>query len=121
MNHTTSPSRPLIFFCLLVLLYHVGSGLYLARGAGPTDTLDLLYQGGLLWAAIWWLKVECRKRRVELAYCPGLLVSVAWMIVIPYYLFKLRGARGFLRLLALIGLFVGAKILAAVVYVIFSR
>jgi hypothetical protein len=48
------------------------------------------------------------------------MAITAWPIIIPYHLLKTRGARGLLPLLALIGTFVFARILATVIYLAVS-
>lgn len=110
----------LILFVLLVLLHSVGTGLYAARGLEPSAAFDSLYRIGLLCAIIWWLKDDARRYGVRLVYCLGLFVSIAWMILIPYHLFKTRGMKGFIAILVLIGIFITAQVAAVVAYMLFS-
>jgi hypothetical protein len=71
-------------------------------------------------AVVWWLRAEAKRSAVTEIYCPGLMAITAWPIIIPYHLLKTRGARGLLPLLALIGTFVFARILATVIYLAVS-
>jgi len=103
-----------------MLFYHSSNGLYLAHAIQPSPALFLLYRAGLLWLIGWWLKEESRRYGVKLVYCPGLLILIAWPIVIPYYLFKTRGVKGFITLLGLIGVFLVAQIFGVIVYALFS-
>jgi hypothetical protein len=44
-------------------------------------------------------------------YDLGFFLCIAWPLIMPYYLFKTRGAKGLLVILAFIGAYVGAAIL----------
>ena len=79
--------------------------------------LDFLYRVGLLWAIIWWLKADSRKRHVKPVYCLGLLVTVGWFIILPHHVFKTRGAKGFLTILIFIGMLIGTQVLGIMAYV----
>jgi hypothetical protein len=48
-------------------------------------------------------------------------VGIGWFFIIPYHLLKTRGVRGFLPLLALIGTFLFAYVLAGVVHLAFAN
>jgi hypothetical protein len=74
-----------------------------------------------LCGVVWWLQAEAGKSAVKSVHCPGLLVSLGWLIIIPYHLLKTRGARGLLPLLALTGTFLFAYMLAGVVYLAFRN
>lgn len=104
---------------VLVFVYHFGVGMYSARGLEPLPALEFLYTAAFLCGVVWWLKAEARRSAVKLLYCYGLLVSIGWLIIIPYHLLKTRGVRGFIPLLALIAALIVAHMLAAVVYVTF--
>ena len=115
MKPFSSVSTPLLLLCLFILFYYLGGGLYSAHGIQPSPAFFLLYRAGLLWLVGWWLKEESRRYRVKLVYCPGLLILIAYPIVIPYYLFRTRGVKGFVTLLGLIGVFLAAQIFGAIV------
>ncbi len=110
----------LVLLAVLVFIYHVGIGIYHALGLEPLPTFEFLYTVAFLCAVVWWLKDEVRKYQVSPVYCLGLLVSVGWIILIPYWAFKTRGVRGFIPLFALIGVFLAAQLVAVFFYVLFS-
>jgi hypothetical protein len=108
-----------ILFVLLVLLIFVstfGAGIYLIYGLEPSPTVEFLSYAGFLSGVIWWLQADAGRSAVKRVYCPGLLVSSGWLILIPYHLLKTRGARGLLPLLALIGSYVIANIMTVLLY-----
>jgi hypothetical protein len=111
----------LVLLGVLVFVYHFGVGIYYARGLEPLPTFEFLYTAGFLCGVVWWLKAEARRSAVNPVYCSGLLVGIGWLIIIPYHLLKTRGVRGLIPLLALIGSFLLAQILAAVVYITFRN
>jgi hypothetical protein len=109
----------LMLLGILVFVYHFGIGIYYAAGLEPSSLFDSLYSIAFLCGVVWWLKAEARRYIVNPLYCLGLLVGAGWMIIIPYHLFKTRGVRGLIPLLALIGSFLAAHLLAVVVYITF--
>ena len=66
---------PAILFYLLVAFDSTVSGFYAIHQTAVPEAFSLLYKAGILWAVIWWLKEDSRKRGVKLVYCPGLLVD----------------------------------------------
>lgn len=109
----------LVLLGILIFVYHFGSGLYYARGLEPLPTIEFLYSAAFLCAVVWWLKAERRSHALESVYCPGLLVGIGWLIIIPYHLLKTRGVRGLIPLAGLIGSYLVAHIFAVVVYMTF--
>jgi hypothetical protein len=106
----------LVLLAVMVFVYHFGLGIYYARGLEPSPNFEFLYTAGFLCGIVWWLKAEAKKSAVASVYCPGLLVGIGWLIIIPYQLLKTRGVRGFIPLLALIGSYLAANMLAVMVY-----
>lgn len=121
MASLSSPSVPVIFLCLLLALYGVGSGWYSAQGLENPGALVLIYRAGVLWAVIWWVRSDNRKYGVRLAYCLGVLVSVGWFIVLPHYLYRTRGGGWFIPVLWVMGIWVGAGALTAFAHLLFSQ
>lgn len=110
----------LVLLSLLVFVYTLGAAIYTFHGAEPSPTADFLYQAAFFCGVIWSLQADPRRSAVKRAYCLGLLMSVGWWFIVPYHLLKTRGAKGLLFLLALIGSFVLAQILAVVLYMILT-
>ena len=99
-----------------IFIYHLGRGILDARGLEPPPSLEFLYTAIFVCGVVWWLRAEIQSSTATRLYCAGLLAYTAWPIIIPYHLLKTRGVRGLLPLLALIGTFISARILAAVIY-----
>jgi hypothetical protein len=123
VNHwkkfAASLSIPAVLFYVLVAFDSTVSGFYVFhRGAIP-EAFGLLYKMGVLWVVIWWLKEDSRKRGVKLVYCLGLLVYVGFLIILPYHLFKTRGAGGMLIILSYVAVVVAGHILGAMLYALF--
>lgn len=111
-----SPSVPALFILLLLLTHGVGVGVLMARGV-ESPGLDYLYRAGLLWALVWWLKADGRRRGVRQVYCLGLLTMVGGFILLPYHLFRTRGVVGLLLILAFFGALIVSGIVTAVTFV----
>ena len=111
----------LVLLVVLVFIYNFGSGLYVAEGIEPLPTFEFLYRGALLCGVVWWLDAESGRSAVKRIYCSGLLVSIGLFIIVPYHLFKTRGLKGFIPLLALLASFIVAYILGVVVHLLFWK
>ena len=111
----------LVLLGVLVFVFHLGVGIYYIRGVEPLPAFEFLYTAGFLSGVVWWLQAEPRSSAVKRVYCPGLMVGIGWLIIIPYHLLKTRGIRGFIPLLALLGSFLFAYILTVVIYAILSN
>lgn len=111
----------LVLLGMLVFVYHFGNGIYFAEGVEPLPTFEFLYSAGFLCGVVWWLKAEAEQSAVKSVHCQGLLVGIGWFFIIPYHLLKTRGVRGLLPLLALIGSFLFAYVLAGVVHLAFGN
>ena len=107
----------LVLLGVLVFVYHLGIGIYYARGLEPLPTFEFLYQGAFICGLVWWLRAESRKSALAGVYCEGLLFGAAWVFIIPYHLVKSRGVKGLIALVALIATFVASQLLTALIYV----
>jgi hypothetical protein len=111
----------LVLLVIVVFVYNFGAGLYRVYGLDPLPSFEFLYTATFLCGVVWWLKAEARTSAVKHVFCLGLLVGIGWMIIIPYHLFKTRGARGFIPLLALIVSFLAAYLSVTLVYMALSN
>ncbi len=96
------------------------AGVYLAREAELPPAFSLLYPLGLLWAVGWWLRDDSRRRGIAWVFDMGLFLYIAWPFFMPYYLLKTRGAKGLLVMLAFGGVYVGALLAGAALYVLLA-
>ena len=78
--------------------------------------LETLYPLVFLWIISWWFAGDTRNQRLSWPLDMGMFLYSAWMFFIPYYLFKTRGLRGFVGVLAFVGVNIAAWI-AALVFV----
>ena len=106
----------LVLLIVLIFVYTFGAGVYLIYGLEPSPALEFLYQVGFLSGVIWWLQADAGRSEVKRVYCPGVLVSSGWLIMIPYHLIKTRGAKGLIPLVILVGSYVFAQILTMILY-----
>src|ERR1043166_2965650 len=109
-----SPAALLYSF---VLIAQFAFGFYLGGHFEPPPAVNLGYSLAFLWAVGWWLQKDNRERRVASVYDVGFFLSVAWPIVMTYYLVKTRGARGMLYVLVFIGAYVGAAVVGVILSV----
>jgi hypothetical protein len=112
----TSPAGLLYIFLLVT---QPAFGLYTARGIEPPGLFRLLYSLCFLWIIGWWLQRDSRERGFSLVYDMGFFLLIAWPIIMPYYLFKTRGPKAFLTLLAFLAVYLGTYIMTVVIYFVY--
>jgi hypothetical protein len=108
----------LFLLIILIFIYNFSAGVYYAHGVEPLPAVEFLYTSAFLCGVVWWLNAEAGRSALKPVYCRGLMVALGWLVIVPYYLLKTRGARGLIPLVALTGSFVIAYICAAVVSLI---
>jgi hypothetical protein len=111
----------LVLLVIQVFVSHFGIGIYQLSGLEPSPTFTFLDSATFLCGVVWWLNAEARTSAAKQAYCLGLLVAIGWIIIVPYHLFKTRGARGLIPLLALLVSFLAAYLSAAFAYMALSN
>ena len=109
-----------VLLCILIFIYHFGVGVYYVLGTEPLPTFEFLYSAGFLCGVVWWLRAETKASLINQIYCPGLLIGWAWIVFVPYHLFKTRGLRALLPLLALFGSYFAAYLATLALYLIFQ-
>lgn len=95
-NQPISP--PLVTLVIFLLLTQIANAIYTAHNIEPSSTYSTLSAFGFLWVVGWWIKDDNRKYGLKLVYDLGLFLYLAWVFVIPYYLFKTRGRKAFVTL-----------------------
>ena len=82
-----------------MLLAEAASVIFNIIAAEPPAGFELLKNMGYLYVFGYWLEVDGRRHAFDWPYCRGIFLHLTWAFIIPYYLFKTRGARAFLTLL----------------------
>ncbi len=102
---------PTVFLYSVVVITQFANGLYAGLQVEPPVTFTLLYWLAFFWIMGWWLRLDSRKRGVLSVYDLGFFLTVAWPLVLPYYLIKTRGPKGLLNILGFAGAYFGALVL----------
>lgn len=103
-----------------LVLTQIANGIYSASEFEPPPAFTLMYSAGLLWIVGWWLLTDSRKRGIAWVYDIGLFLSIAWPLIMPYYLVKTRRAKGLLLILAFVGTYLGALVVGVVAYLLLT-
>jgi len=109
-------SAPVIALCLYALLANILNVLYFAYGFQPSPFYEALSALGFWGILCWWLRADSKKFGYTWFLDIGFFVYVAWVLIIPYYLFKTRGVRAFITMLLFAGIFIAAYLLSLIVY-----
>lgn len=113
-------TTPLIMLCVFLVIAQLINGLYFYRGVAPSNAFSLLYSVCFFLLIGWWLKEDNKTYRIKWVYDIGFFLYLAWMFIIPYYLFKTRGIKGFITILSFVGLLLGTYLIGVIVAMLLS-
>ena len=111
-----APATKVLF--LFVFFAQFLESLYSARQIAPPTLFEFLYPFAFLWMIWWWLNEDSRNTGTTWPLDLGMFLYVASIFLIPYYLFKTRGVRGFIGIAAFIGMLLGGMVCGAIVGVL---
>ena len=93
---------------LAAIVCSAAAALYAAVQAEPSPIVSLTSSFGPLFAVMLWLQKDARRTGVGAVQDWGYFLSLAWPIVIPWYVFRTRGRSGWRLTAGLFGL-IGAS------------
>ena len=96
----------------------VFSGAYLARGVELPPVYVLLRMLATIWILGWWLKEDIRKHRCGWILDLGMFLSMAWPVIMPYYLARTRGVRSLVPMLVFTVIYLVPVIVGAIIHVL---
>ena len=111
---------PTILLYSFLIITQIIDGIYLPSRIRPLPAFTFLRALMFLWIIGWWLQRDSRKRNVKWILDMGMFLYIAWPIIMPYYLFKTRGIKGFLPVILFIGIYLGATLIGVMIYVTFT-
>jgi hypothetical protein len=118
LSRLVSPTALVYVYVILTQFAH---GIYFGSELGPPPAVTLIDTVGLLWLVGWWLLRDSRKRGVAWVYDMGFFLSIAWPLIMPYYLLKTRGAaKGLLLIFAFVGTFIAAFVVGMAFYLLLA-
>ena len=103
---------------ITALFCALSSALYTIADAEPSPIVALFFSVAPLIAVIMWLQRDAQRTGVGAVHDLGLFLWFAWLVVIPWYLWRTRGSRGWRLCLAIFALIGSAYIGAALAYVV---
>jgi hypothetical protein len=117
MKSISTPAKILFLFTFFSSLVSTFYAAWELRLPLLIDVFSPIVYAWLLW---WWLTDDSRRSNLEWpAVDLGFFVYIAWFAIIPYHLFKTRGVRGLLGILALVGAYIAGWLSGVwVIYVV---
>jgi hypothetical protein len=117
ISQITSPTALLYFFLVVTRII---AGIYTASGTEQPRAYLLLYPLSFLWILGLWLQKDSRKNGAPWVFDMGFFLYQAWLIIMPYYLYKTRGGKAYPPIFAFIGIYIGADLIGQAIYALFS-
>jgi len=90
---------PALLFWAFLLAVSVAAGGYFARHLEPSGAFIVIRAVGLLWVTANWLEADSRKRGIQWVWDMGFFLALAAPFILPYHLWKTRGAKRTLLLI----------------------
>jgi hypothetical protein len=121
MQFNRSISKPTVYLCTTLFLMQTAYGFGIAQTGGHSTNLNTWHALALYWAMGWWFVNDSQEYGVKWNdnYIDmGLFLYLAWVFILPYYLFKSRGRKAFYTMLLILGIYFGASILGAITYLL---
>lgn len=103
-----------MFAYLIFLIIGVGrfaQGVYLYSFFATPQLFEAAYALAFAMAIVCWLRIDCARRGLSPPFDLGLLLCIAWPILLPYYLLKTRGWRAIIPIFLFVFVFLGATYL----------
>lgn len=95
------------------------SVLYATHELAPPAVFEFLSPFAFLGFLSWWLMEDSRRNAIRWPMDMGMFLQAAWLLIVPYHLFKTRGIRAIVyALLLLLALWVAALLAGFFVAVI---
>jgi hypothetical protein len=107
-----TPAR--VFFPLLFVVQFFDS-FYASRRLETPWLFDILSRVALIWLIWWWLRDDSRRLGITWVLDLGMFLVIAWIFILPYHLFKTRGLKAFIPILAFILVTVSGAAAAVIV------
>ena len=120
MERLINPPNGILLFVAINMAYGV---IMAYHGEFTSAEADVVFQLGFALLLTWWVYVDRRQRRYPVPFEFEAFVFFAWLLVVPYYLFKTRGRRAAPGCIALVVVFSLPYLVALIVYeaVLLSR
>ncbi len=112
--HSYLTAENLLLFAS-ILLGQTASSIFTISAMEPPPGFETLDSFTLLYALCYWLHADSLRRNFAWPYCRGVFVYAAGFVVIPYYLFKTRGAKALLTLIIFASMYGVSTLLGMIV------
>jgi hypothetical protein len=114
-------SKPTLYLCAPIFVLQVIHGFAVTRSGGEPTVLDAWYPIALFWAVGWWFINDSRTNGINWNnefLDMGMFLYIAWIVILPYYLFKSRDWKAISTILLISGVYLGAFITGALLHLI---
>jgi hypothetical protein len=111
----------LIPLVVLTTIFAVGWSFLAVHSLGAPGTTDLLWTLEFRLVLAWWVHIDRQIRGFSVPFEFDAFVFFAWPFIVPYYLYRTRGARGLLLVTGNYGLYLVPSISAQIARIAFVR
>src|SRR5260221_148314 len=89
-----------VFLLGFLLIIAVARGIYSSHGAEPSQRFNVVVVLGFMTFIWYWLREQCRPYRASFPLDLAWFLRPLWMILAPYYLWRVPPGHGLPRVLA---------------------
>ncbi len=111
-------AKPTIALFTFAFIVQFVSVVYSAHETALPALFEFLNPFASIGLICWWIRDDSRRVGVRWPLDLGMFLFAAWPVIIPYHLFKTRGLRGSVGVLAFIGIHLAAWLAAVAVAII---
>jgi len=91
------------------------ASLYSSLSIPSSGLFELLSRFAFLWVIWWWLKEDGKQFGSKWVLDLGMFLFIAWIFILPYHLFKTRGVKALIPILAFVLVILSATAAAVMV------
>lgn len=115
-------SKPTIYLSLFLFTIQFTNGFHAVKVGNIPTLFNVWYFLAFYWVMGWWFINDSREHEIKWLdrYVDmGFYLYMAWIFILPYYLFKTRGRKAFFTLLMFLAIYIGAYFTGVITEVIF--
>jgi hypothetical protein len=119
-DHFSITLRTKVLFAFTFAIQFIAT-VYAAHEFETPPSFELLSHLALLWIIALWIKADSKRIGKTWPLDLGMYLAAAWIVILPYHLFRTRGAKAFIGIFSFIGVSLAGWAIAVIVVLLLWR